>query len=151
MKIIRVLTARAALLFAVLLYFVQIPAAAQSSSLAGNWYGETVMSGTLEGENYNFRRWLRTNYPDGVERIVFRYYLDGRARGEEVWEGRWTFQGGVYSSTCRTFAVNGKSQSCSSHVEYDVQLIDSREMQYTSRSSGSRYRTSRVAEDFRLP
>jgi hypothetical protein len=132
------------------LFLVPLPAVAQSP-LVGNWYGETVLSGKIEGQDYNFRRWLRVNHADGIQRIVFRYYMDGVMRGEEVWQGRWTYQNGVYSSACESVLVNGKIKNCSSRVDYDVHSIDAKEMQYTSRSSGKRYRTSRVADDFRLP
>lgn len=141
----------AATLLGTVLYLLAAAAPAQSQSLVGSWYGEIAQTGNIEGRSYDLRRWLRTNFPDGRQLLVFRYYLDGQLQVEEQSQGKWSLENGVYTTICESFSLGGKVRSCIGKVEYDMSVLNEREMQYRSRSSGLTYRMVRVPTGYRLP
>ena len=123
--------------------------AQEPPSPVGNWFAEdSDWFGKLDGREYNSYRWLRINRPDGTEKVIFHYYLDGFVVGEHLQEGRWGFKDGVYWSTCESMTVNRKPRKCNSRSEYDVHALDEREMQYTDRGTKLRFRIKRVPDDF---
>jgi hypothetical protein len=122
-----------------------------SSLLIGNWYGERVHSGQIQGKAFNHRRWLTTHRPDGTAQDIYRYYLNGQLQGEETENYTWGVKDGIYWNVCQSTSLNGASKACSHRSEYAILSINSQEFRYRSLKSGIDYSMVRVPADFRLP
>ena len=117
--------------------------------LVGKWYGEMPCSGDCGKRDY--LRWTRTNFPDGAQRVHFRYYWKGAVSSNVVRTGRWGYEGGIYWLTCETYNVDGSPQACPSvRYEFVVEAMTRERMTYWNERFRVRYRTVRVAEDFEL-
>lgn len=135
-------------IFALALTLIALPARPQTSGdMLGTWYGEVEINDT----NVNFQRWMRVTRPDGTQTVTFRFYRDNRVVQERIRHDTWSFANGVYRSQCRSLAIDGSSARCDPPYEYDVQRLDSEQIEYTSRSNGKRYRMIKVRSDFKLP
>jgi hypothetical protein len=122
-----------------------------SKLLVGNWFGERIHSGQVQGKPFNHRRWVTTHKSDGTARDIQRYYLDDQVQAEVIEDYRWGVQGSIYWNVCQSEGFAGALRPCSERSEYEIQSVTSREFRYHSKKTQVDYSMVRVPEDFRLP
>jgi hypothetical protein len=118
-----------------------LPSSAQTGSdLVGRWCGELAIKNNL---NVDSQRWIRVTRSDGTQTVTFRFYRGNSVVGELVRNDVWSFANGIYRTECRSSTVYGRPMRCEEPHEYIMHRLNSLEMEYTHRASGTHFRAVR--------
>lgn len=143
---------RALVLVALAFFAVAFGASAATlKDLVGRWTTELREEETFAGEPYNIRRQIEVNRADGTKTVTFRFYDNCRMVGELVNHATWGVTNKVYWMRCTSIEQGGRTTTCSTLQEHDIQAVDDKSLTYVSRARGTVYRHTRVDETFSLP
>jgi hypothetical protein len=117
--------------------------------MVGSWYGEVSETGTLTGRRFDRRRWVRTYHSHGGQELAMHFYENGVLQARSQSHGYWRVNDNVLTTVCEVLKIDEKEDSCGTS-EYVLDSVDAREMQYTSRRTGQKFRAIRVDDGYVL-